>query len=92
MTKLIFRVISSITILICIISQLLSQEQRIKPGDALSIIVYGQEELNQTVVVSPEGNVDYPAMQGIPVDELTLQQVQDILRAICRNIWLSLLW
>ncbi len=57
------------------------QEQRkIQPGDALQIIVHNSESLSQTAVVSPEGAVDLPFMQGMPVAGLSLTRFQEILR------------
>lgn len=55
------------------------QERKIKPGDALEIVVYEHDELSQTVVVSPEGTVDSPFLEGIPVDDLTLERFKEIL-------------
>ena len=39
-----------------------SQERTIKRGDAIEIMVSENEELTQTVLISPEGTVDYPAL------------------------------
>ena len=58
-----------------------SQERIIKPGDAIAIAVYGQEELNQTVTVSPEGTIDFPALQDLPVDGITIQRFRELLVA-----------
>ncbi|MCU0642975.1 MAG: SLBB domain-containing protein [bacterium] len=55
------------------------QGRAIKPGDAIEIIFSGNESLTQTVLVNPEGMVDYPAMQGLPVDGITLQRFHEIL-------------
>lgn len=55
------------------------QERLIKPGDAIEIAVYGQDQLSKTVVVKPEGRVDYPALEQIPIDGLTLQRFRDVL-------------
>jgi protein involved in polysaccharide export with SLBB domain len=59
-----------------------SQEHRkIRPGDALQIIVHNNETLSQTVVASPEGTVDFPFMQDLPVEGMMLGRFQEILRA-----------
>lgn len=55
------------------------QERTIRPGDAIEIIVPQSEELSTTVVVGPDGMVDFPAMQGLPVDGITLQRFRDVL-------------
>ncbi|MFX0132628.1 MAG: SLBB domain-containing protein [Candidatus Hodarchaeota archaeon] len=55
------------------------QERVIKPGDAIEIIVYGHEELSQTVIVSVDGTMDFPSLQGLPIDGITLQRFQKIL-------------
>lgn len=57
------------------------QERKIKANDILKIEVIAHEELSRAVVVSAEGTVDYPFLNGVPVEDLTLQQVQDILVA-----------
>lgn len=57
------------------------QERVIRPGDAIEIIVSENAMLTQTVVVSPEGMVDYPGLQGLPVDGITLQRFHEILIA-----------
>jgi len=56
-----------------------SQERKIKPGDAMEIVVYGQEELSQTVVVRSDGTINYPFVEGIPIDDLTVRRFQQIL-------------
>lgn len=58
-----------------------SQERIIKPGDAIEIKVYEHKDLDQTVVVSPEGTINFPFLQGIPIDGMTLGRFQEILIA-----------
>jgi protein involved in polysaccharide export with SLBB domain len=60
-------------------SGLYSQERKIKPGDAIEIVVYEHQELNHTVVVGPDGTVDSPFLKKIPVDDITLERFQEIL-------------
>ena len=62
-------------------SLLFSQQRKIKPGDSIEIIVYGHEELSRTVFVSPQGTIDFPFMQSIPVDGLTLEKVRELIIA-----------
>jgi len=58
-----------------------SQERLIKPGDAIEIIAPQSEELSRTIVVEHDGTVDFPTMQGLPVDGITLQRFKEILIA-----------
>ncbi|MFX0138212.1 MAG: polysaccharide biosynthesis/export family protein, partial [Candidatus Hodarchaeota archaeon] len=60
---------------------LYGQDRVIKPGDAIEIVIPANDEFNRTVVVSPEGTIDFPAMQGLPIDGITLQRFQEILVA-----------
>lgn len=60
---------------------LISQERLIKPGDAIQIVVYEHEELSQTLIVSAEGTVDFPSLEGLPVDGITLQRFREIIVA-----------
>ncbi|NIR72504.1 hypothetical protein GWN42_29910 [candidate division KSB1 bacterium] len=57
------------------------QERRIKPGDAIDIMVLGHDELSQTVVVSSDGTLNYPLLAEVPVGGITLQKLQDVLVA-----------
>lgn len=53
-----------------------AQERVIKPGDALNIVVYGHTELSRQVTVGAGGAIDYPFMQNIPVDGMTLEELR----------------
>ncbi len=57
------------------------QERIIKPGDMLNIVVYGHNELSRQVTVGPNGAIDYPFMQNIPVDGMTLEELRRFLSA-----------
>lgn len=57
----------------------LGQERKIKPGDVIEIVVSGHEELNQSVLVTPEGKVDYPFLEGVPIDGLTTSRLRELL-------------
>ncbi len=61
---------------------ILGQEQKkIKPGDAIQIVVHNYAELSQTVVVSQAGTVDFPFMQELPVESMSLQRFREVLMA-----------
>jgi protein involved in polysaccharide export with SLBB domain len=55
------------------------QERKIKPGDVIEIAVSGHEELNQSVLVNSEGKMDYPFLEGVPIDGITLSRLREIL-------------
>lgn len=57
------------------------QERTIKPGDVIQITVYEHEELSQVVKVDQKGTIDFPALQELPVDGISLQRFQEILIA-----------
>ena len=65
----------------CIIhaSGCLGQEHRIKPGDVVDILVYGHPEISRAIAVNPNGTVNYPLLQNIPVDGLTLNELREII-------------
>lgn len=70
-----------IFILLIAQSSVLTQERLIQPGDALEILVTENDKLCQIIIVQPDGTVDYPTIQGFPIDGLTLQRFQEILTA-----------
>lgn len=70
-----------LVILLSSTSILLAQERRIKPGDGIEIVVYGHQELSRVVTVSPQGAIDFPFMQNLPVDGLTLEKLREIVVA-----------
>jgi polysaccharide biosynthesis/export protein len=74
-------ILTNLLILMLIPSLLFSQGRKIKPGDSIEIIVYGHEELSRTVFVSPQGTIDFPFMQSIPVDGQTLEKVRELVTA-----------
>lgn len=55
------------------------QTQRIQKGSILEIRVYGHAELSRTVMVQPDGSIDYPLISGIPIDGYSLDQMREIL-------------
>ncbi len=58
-----------------------SQERLIKAGDVLEISVTENEALSQAVIVKPDGTIEFPALQGVPIDGITLERFQEILIA-----------
>lgn len=46
------------------------------PGDKLQINVYNVEDMNQTVVVDPNGNVTFPVLDKVSVQGLTVNDLQ----------------
>jgi protein involved in polysaccharide export with SLBB domain len=57
------------------------QEKPIEPGNVLEIVVFGHQELSRTVTVGPSGTVDFPFLQDLPVNGLSLNDVRDMLVA-----------
>ncbi len=57
----------------------MAAEYKIKPGDVLEIIVYGHEELSRMVTVKENGTVDFPFLQDIPVDGLSIVELREII-------------
>lgn len=53
--------------------------KKIKIGDVIEIMVYGQEELTRIVKVSREGTINFPFLENIPVDGLTINELRDII-------------
>jgi polysaccharide export outer membrane protein len=64
-----------------IVSLASPQDRRIKAGDGIEIVVYGHQELSRIVTVSPQGTIDFPFMQNLPVDGLTLEKLREIIVA-----------
>lgn len=67
--------------LLLLASLAFAQERKIKPGDAIEIVVYGHQELTRVVTVSPNGAIDFPFMQSVPVDGMTLDKLREIVVA-----------
>ena len=73
-----FTILATILIFVTILS---AQERRIKAGDGIEIVVYGHQELSRIVTVSTQGTIDFPFMQNLPVDGLTLEKLREIVVA-----------
>ncbi len=50
---------------------------RIGPSDLLSIQVWGQEELNRTVTVRPDGVITYPLVGDLQVEGMTTLELRN---------------
>ncbi len=57
---------------------LTASELSIEPGDVLSIMVEGHEELSKVVTVNPRGEVDYPYLRGMPVTGRSVTDIQQM--------------
>jgi protein involved in polysaccharide export with SLBB domain len=66
------------TIILAFFVMAYSQERPIKPGDTIDITVYNHPELSRVVSVSSQGTIDFPFMQSLPVDGLTLDRLREI--------------
>lgn len=58
---------------------ILSQEHKIRPGDVIDIVVYGHQEMSRVVKVNPNGTLDFPLLQNIPVDGLNLSELREVI-------------
>jgi len=80
-------VLKKFVLLFAVVNILLSlaeagaQERKLKPGDVIEIAVSEHEELSRSVVVSPQGKVDYPFIEDVPVDGITVSRLREILVA-----------
>lgn len=72
------RGITFITIIMTFFVLVYAQERPIKPGDTIDITVYNHPELSRLVTVSQQGTIDFPFMQSLPVDGLTLDRLREI--------------
>ncbi len=72
---------STLLVLLLLAALASPQERRIKAGDGIEIVVYGHQELSRVVTVSPQGTIDFPFMQNLPVDGLTLEKLREIVVA-----------
>ncbi len=69
-------------LILCIFAiPITSQDRVIKPGDSIDIVVYGHQELSRVVTVSSDGTMDFPFMQNIPVDGMTIEELRRFMLA-----------
>lgn len=55
--------------------------EKIKKGDIIEVRVYGHDELSKTIMVQPDGTVNYPLISNIPIDGLRLEEFREVLLA-----------
>ena len=78
------QVVSLVAALVISASPLISAAQddedgyQIKPGDVLSISVWGEEELQGTALVTPDGGFSFPLVGHVNARGMTAEQVQQI--------------
>jgi len=79
---MIHRTIFLIILIFCTLANpLVSQDRVIKPGDSIDIVVYGHQELSRVVTVGADGTVDFPFMQNIPVDGMSIEELRRFMLA-----------
>ena len=83
MEKNLFKKILTFNLIFILILSLttisLANDFKIKIGNVIEILVYGHEELSRPVMVKPEGTVDFPFLQNIPIDGLTIDELREII-------------
>ena len=62
-------------------TDLAKELRKIRPGDQLTVSVYGHDELPKEVRVEDDGTIKYPFMKDIKVDGLSPEQFANILSA-----------
>ena len=60
---------------------------RVAPGDALRIDFYGQPELSRTYPVRPDGDITLHLLGAIPVEGLTLTEIETAVRDRAREVF-----
>lgn len=53
---------------------------RLAAGDRLSIRVFGEESLSREFSVTPQGDLAFPLLGDLPVNSLTVSELQEMLR------------
>ena len=76
MTRFRFLFFSSFILLFPLLQTMNAQDRVIRPGDSIDIVVYGHQELSRVVTVGQNGGIDFPFMQNIPVDGMTLEELR----------------
>ena len=56
-----------------------AQDRKIAIGDFLEIVVIGHQEMTRTVQVNPQGMINFPFVQNLPVKGLTLEQLRKVI-------------
>lgn len=78
---LFIRIVCSVLVSITVISSAISygQGRRIQPGDRLTITVLDREDLTRTVVVRPDGTIQYPFMGSEDLNGFALNRLRTII-------------
>ena len=78
---LFIRIVCSVLVSITVISSAISygQGRRIQPGDRLTITVLDREDLTRTVVVRPDGTIQYPFMGSEDLNGFSLNRLRTII-------------
>jgi len=64
------------------VSEVYGAELQIKPGNIVHITVLGYPELSKSVLVRQDGSTDYPLLANVPIDGMTVHQLQEVLQPI----------
>ena len=57
------------------------QEEKIEVGDVINIVVYEHDELTKQVTIRPDGTIDFPFVEDLPVAGITLDQLREVITA-----------
>ena len=61
-------------------AQIVEEGYWVKPGDVLKISVWGEPELQDSVLVTPDGTFSFPLVGHLDAKEKTAAQLQEIVR------------
>ena len=61
------------------------QGYQIKPGDVLTISVWGEEQLQSTALVTPDGGFSFPLVGHLNARGRTAEELQEVVRERLRN-------
>ena len=61
------------------------QGYQIKPGDVLTISVWGEEQLQGTALVTPDGGFSFPLVGHLNARGRTAEELQEVVRERLRN-------
>lgn len=59
----------------------ISSTYRVKPGDALFVHIFDNQELSQNVIVGPDGWINYPLVGRLKLEGLSLDRIDHLLTA-----------
>ena len=75
--RLVYSVLVALTVMASPASY--GQERRIQPGDRLTITVLDREDLTRTVIVRPDGTIQYPFIGSEDINGYTLTRLRTII-------------